>query len=424
MTPSEARRSAEPARELPLSSARLPLKLAHNSAQRPGSPASRYAQAALTRRGLLGVAGGLGIAALLSACSAGVETGAGTTGTGAGQAAPRALQRSLMGSAEATNVRVGLILGPPSMGLSQFLIDARDGNTFHSFDVEIVGVDFATLAARFNQGEFDIVTLPSNIGAVLANNNELKTEVEVISLGNLGVLYGVTTDQSIRGIEDLRGRRVYSIGQSGTPEYTISAVLAGYGLSSDVEMSYRATPFEVLNLLQEEPNAIAILPQPFVELAKTMVPGLHDPIDLTAAWDAMPTNTTGSQAVTTHALVNRAFLETHESAVIEYLQRVGDSVDFTLDHIDEAAAVQEELGTFLNNEVAAAALPFCSLVNLTGEVMYEALSGFLASIHQQQAAAIGGKLPANDFYYMPPLGALETELHLLQAGAPATEPRR
>ena len=380
-------------------------------------------QLGLSRRRFLGALGALGSVALLSACAGeGAQDPAGDRGAAEGP--PRVIERALMGSTAATTARVGLIMGPPSMGLSRFLLDARDGATYHSYDVEIVGVDFATLAARFNQGDFDIVTLPSNIGAVLFNNEDIRTDVEVISIGNLGVLYGVTTDPSVTGLDDLRGRTVYSIGQNGTPEYTIATVLAGHGIADEVEMAYRATPFEVLNLLQNEPNAIAVLPQPFVELARTMVGQLYTPVDLTAAWDSMPENTGGSQAVTTHTIVNRSFLEAHESAVVEYLQRVGDSVDYTLDHIAEAAAVQEELGTFLNNDVAAAAMPFCSLVNLTGEVMHEALSGFLAAIHAQNPKAVGGKLPGNDFYYMPPLGALDADVRTLTGGASAAERRR
>ncbi|MFD1203221.1 hypothetical protein [Leucobacter albus] len=391
---------------------------------------ARPSSALPTRRAFLGVLGAVGAVSLLTACS---ELPFGGTGRGRDGASsdahsdafgrPAQRDRAVMGSTERTTARVGLILGPPSMGLSRFLLAAEAGQTHHTFEVEVTGVDFATLAARFNQGDFDIVTLPSNIGAVLYNNTDIKTEVEVISVGNLGVLYGVTTDPGVGTLADLRGRTVYSIGQNGTPEYTIAAVLDGHGLSEEVDMAYRSTPFEVLNLLQNEPNAIAVLPQPFVELARTMVPSLHVPIDITQAWDAMPTNTAASQAVTTHTIVNRSFLEQHEAAVIEYLQQVGASVDFTLDNIAEAAAVQEKLGTFLNNDVAAAAMPFCSIVNLTGEVMHEALSGFLAAIHAQNPAAVGGKLPGGDFYYMPPIGALDADVRELVGGLDPAERR-
>ncbi|WP_448060605.1 ABC transporter substrate-binding protein [Cellulomonas hominis] len=333
---------------------------------------------------------------------------------------PAVRSRALSGSTDPIDVRVGLILGPPSMGLSQFMLDAQAAQTYNGFAFEVTGVDYATLAARFNQGEFDIVTLPSNLGAVLYNNDDIATDVQVINVGNLGILYVVTTDPDIGALDDLRGRTVYSIGEGGTPEYTIAAVLAGHGLDDDVRMSYRSTPFEVLNLLHQEDRCVAVLPQPFVELARTMVPVLHMPVDLTEEWARMPGNTSGSQAVTTHTLVDRRFLEEHEAAVVEYLRRAGDSVDYTLDHIEEAASYQEQLGTFLNDEVAARAMPFCSIVNLTGVIMHRALSGFLEVLHEQNPDAVGGAVPGADFYYMPPSGALDMDIRTLIAQQPAT----
>lgn len=379
---------------------------------------------AFGRRRFLGLAGALAAAGTLAACATPLRDTKRARGWEVGDSPPKQFERALMGSHEPTTVRVGLILGPPAMGLNRFLLDANAGKTHHNFDFQVTGVDYAALAAQFNQNQFDIVTLPSNLGAVLHANHELETQVEVINVGNLGILYAVTTDPSVNRIEDLAGRTVYSIGQGGTPEYTIATIMEGYGLAEKTDIAFRSTPFEVLNLLQNEPKAIAIIPQPFVELARTMVNGLRTPIDLTQLWDDMPTNTTRSRAVTTHTLVNRNFLEAHESAVVEYLQRTGDSVDFTLGHVAEAAAVQEELGTFLNNEVAEHAIPYCSIVNLTGTVMHEALSGFLGAIHARQPAATGGETPRKQLLLHAPTRALETELLHIPSGAAANVRRR
>lgn len=68
-----------------------------------------------------------------------------------------------------------------------------------------------------------------------------------------------------------------------------------------------------------------------------------------------------------------------------------------------------------------ARLPYISLVNLTGEVMYDALSGFLAAIHAQNPDSIGGDMPGSDFYYMPPAGALDADVQAM-ASAPDKTP--
>ena len=209
-----------------------------------------------------------------------------------------------------------------------------------------------------------------------SNNAELKNRYEVISVNNLGVLYVMTNDASVSTLDDLRGRTVYSYGEGGTPEYTIEALLAKNGLDGTFNLEFKSSPLEVLNMMQQQDGCVAILPQPFVSLAKILVNPLYIPIDLTVEWDRAFADT-GSQAVTTTTIVNRQFLEEHEQAVVEYLNMAGQSVSWTLANTGDAAALQEELGTFLNNSVALDAMPYISMVNLTGEDMRTALSGFL-----------------------------------------------
>ncbi len=318
-------------------------------------------------------------------------------------------ERELSGSADPVTVRVGLIMGPPSMGLSEFLLDAQAGNTTNDFQFTLNGVDYVGLSAAFNQGDYDICTLPSNIGPVLYNNRELKNEYRVISVNNLGVLYVITTDVSVSGFDSLAGRTVYAYGEGGTPEYTIEALLKKTGYEGSFNLEFKSTPFEILNLLIDAPNTVAILPQPFVALAQMMLGDspLYVPVDITTEWDKAFADT-GSQAVTTTTIVNKQFLEEHEQAVVEYLQRAGSSVAWSQQNMDEAASRQVELETFLNNDVAADAMPYIDMVNLVGEEMREALSGFVDELYAANPDSIGGAIPGEDFYYLPPAGTVES----------------
>lgn len=364
----------------------------------------------LTLMGMAAVAAGAGLAGCSSDTSA---------ETAVPEQTSQPEQRDFMGSTDPCDVRVGLIMGPPSMGLSQFILAADAGRTTNNFEFTVNGVDYTGLAAAFNEGDYDICTLPSNIGPILYNNEELKNEYRVISINNLGVLYVMTNDDSIAQFSDLSGRTVYSYGQGGTPEYTIEALLKKLGIVDSINVEFKSSPLEVLNLMQEQDDCVAILPQPFVSLAKILVDPLYIPIDLTVEWDEAFAET-GSQAVTTATIVNKAFLEEHEQAVAEYLNMAGQSVRWTLDNMSDAAALQEELGTFLNNEVALDAMPYISMVNLTGTDMRTALSGFLEVLYEANPDSIGSALPLDEFYYLPPVGALDERY--LQAGlAEATD---
>lgn len=342
----------------------------------------------------------------LSGCASGEGAKGADASDGAVEFTATTESRDLMGSAEPCDVRVGLIMGPPSMGLSQFILAAQAGKTINNFTFDLNGVDYVGLSALFNKGDYDICTLPSNIGPILFNNDELKNSYEVISVNNLGVLYVMTNDESLASLDDLRGRTVYAYGEGGTPEYTIEALMKKTGLDGTFNLEFKSSPLEVLNMMQEQENCVAILPQPFVSLAKILVNPLYIPIDLTVEWNQAFADT-GSQAVTTTTIVNKQFLEEHEQAVVEYLNMAGQSVAWTLANMDKASALQEELGTFLNNSVALDAMPYISMVNLTGEGMRTALSGFLGELYAANPDSIGGALPGDDFYYLPPEGAID-----------------
>lgn len=99
-------------------------------------------------------------------------------------------------------------------------------------------------------------------------------------------------------------------------------------------------------------------PQPFVEVAKMLVPDLRVAINVTDAWDALNTDS-GAQSVTTVTVVRTAFLEEHEQAVKEYLELAKQSTDYCLEHLDEAAQWTDDYETFLNPEIAKNAIPEC-----------------------------------------------------------------
>ena len=313
---------------------------------------------------------------------------------------------SYMGSTDATEVNVGMIMGPPSMGMGWMIHENEEGNTYNDYNFEVGGVDYTALASKLNTGDYDIIHCPSNVGAILYNNKDLKEEVEVIDISNLGLLYILTTDDSIKSMDDLKGRTVYSIGEGGPPEYTFGYLLDQEGLSDDVNFSFRSTPFEVLNLLQDEENSIALLPQPFVEVAKLLVPDLKVPIDITEEWDNLKLES-GAESVTTITIVRKKFLEEHEQAVVEYLNLLKKSVAYCLSHVDEAAEWTDTYETFLNPEVAADAIPYVNTCAITGQEMKEKLEGFLKIMYDYNPDAVGGSMPDDDFYYIPPEGSME-----------------
>ena len=149
---------------------------------------------------------------------------------------------------------------------------------------------------------------------------------------------------------------------------------------------------------QEEPEALGLLPQPAVTTACMQNEGLRIALDLTEEWDKVSTE---GSLVTGVTLVRREFLEQHEAAVQEFLSAHEESAKFTNENIEEAAEMVAALEIVPKAPIAVQAIPYCNITCMTGTDMQTALSGYLTVLAAQNPEAVGGALPAEDFYYLP-----------------------
>lgn len=120
----------------------------------------------------------------------------------------------------------------------------------------------------------------------------------------------------------------------------------------------------------------------------------------TKAWDELNVSN-GAQSVTTVTVVRKKFLEEHRQAVEEYLEYAKKSTDYTLENVSQAAEWTEKYETFLNPNIALDAIPQCSICTITGNEMKTILSGFLQIMYELNPDAVGGKMPDDEFYYIP-----------------------
>jgi NitT/TauT family transport system substrate-binding protein len=148
-----------------------------------------------------------------------------------------------------------------------------------------------------------------------------------------------------------------------------------------------------------------MLPQPFVTtaLAKAKQEGkeLRVALDLTAEWDALQAGKEEPSAMITGVVIaQKAFIEAHPDQLAAFLAAYRDSVDFVQNNVDAAAELVAGLGIVPSAAVASQALPACNIVLIEGEEMQQKLSGYLSELFAQNPAAVGGALPAEDFYYI------------------------
>lgn len=301
--------------------------------------------------------------------------------------------------AEETVVRVGGLKGPTTMGLVKLMQDAENGEAQNAYEFTMVTAA-DELTAMVAGDQVDIALLPANVASVLYHKTN--QNVSVIDINTLGVLYLVSGDTSITSLDQLAGKTVYLTGKGTTPDYVFNYLLSSAGLSAeDVTLDFRSEATEVAAILAENPEAVGLLPQPFVTVALSQNDALSIIMDLTEEWDKLQAEDSNSRLVTGVTIVNNDFLNSHPDMVDAFLEEHEASALYTDNHPAEAAELIAAAEIVAKAPIAEQALPYCNITCITGEDMKEALSGYLEVLYEQAPESVGGSLPDDAFYYIP-----------------------
>ena len=301
--------------------------------------------------------------------------------------------------AEETVVRVGGLKGPTTMGLVKLMQDSENGEAQNAYEFTMVTAA-DELTAMVAGDQVDIALLPANVASVLYHKTN--QNVSVIDINTLGVLYLVSGDTSITSLDQLAGKTVYLTGKGTTPDYVFNYLLSSAGLSAeDVTLDFRSEATEVAAILAENPEAVGLLPQPFVTVALSQNDALSIIMDLTEEWDKLQAEDSNSRLVTGVTIVNNDFLSSHPDMVDAFLEEHEASALYTDNHPAEAAELIAAAGIVAKAPIAEQALPYCNITCITGEDMKEALSGYLEVLYEQAPESVGGSLPDDAFYYIP-----------------------
>jgi NitT/TauT family transport system substrate-binding protein len=242
----------------------------------------------------------------------------------------------------------------------------------------------------------DVVTLPTNVAANLYNRGLALGLVDVVSAGAMHIL---SRDPAVRGIDDLRGRRIRLYFRGDMPDVATRWLLARHGLEPgrDVAVDYAGSAVETAQLLLAGRAETALLNEPAASAALLQARAagiaLHRAFTLQEAWaaatgDETPLPLAGS-AVTSADVAPRAVRTLHMAVA------------------EAAAWVQAEPASA--GRLAAARLGFpaaattaaleAATIRVDAAVeVRPAIERFLTALAELSPALIGGQLPDRAFY--------------------------
>ena len=285
-----------------------------------------------------------------------------------------------------TVISVGVMSGPTGMGMAKLMEDNKNSEEKYKF--EIYNAPTNATADLLN-GKLDMLCLPTNTAASLANKNP--DSISVLAINCLGSLYLMTDSATtVNSISDLEGKTIYASVPSSTTGPIINYLLEKNNVNATLEFEADHDALVAKVVKGEAP--IVILPEPKATAALMKSEGYSIDLNLSAEWDKISKNAPLTMGC---LVVRNDFLELHESLVERFLKEYKSSINYIGKEKNNEAAAEM---IFNNNILPSLPIAKKALTNLYGSIVYidgddmeDALVGFYN--------AIGQPLPDDDFYY-------------------------
>ena len=288
-------------------------------------------------------------------------------------------------------INLAVLNGPTGIGAVKLMDNPMYNVSVYQSPAEMIG--------RIVTGEVDVATVPANLAATLYN----RTEGQIVALGPiaLGVLFIVqnVNDESmvISTIDDLAGRTILAGGRGSTTEHILKKLLqeAGLDIETDVNMEWFLNHSEVNGMLVTRPGAIAMIPEPFVSIAKSNNENVRMVLDLNETWR----EATGGELTMSVLIAQASFVQSKPLALEMLLADFRDSIYF-VNNSPEAPQLIAEKGFIPDVDIARKAIPGCNLVFFEDRQLgARFLRAFLEILYEIDSESIGGNLPNETFYY-------------------------
>ena len=302
---------------------------------------------------------------------------------------------------ERTKIKIAGLIGPTGLGMSKLMKDNDNKITENEYEFTL-SASPEEIVGKVSNGDVDVAAVPTNMASVLYNKTNGK--IQMAAINTLGVLYVLERGDSIKSVEDLKDKTVYMSGEGATPEFIFNFLLKHYGLNDEVITDYKEEHSAVVSLCVAGSADIVILPEPNVSNVLSKNSEYRIALDLTKEYEKACKEDGNEDSFLAMGciIVNKEFADNNKEAFEAFLNEYKSSVEYVNANSDnKAAKLAVEYGIIPSEDIAKMAIPNCNITFITGNEMKDGISQFFKILFEATPQSVGGKLPADDFYYMP-----------------------
>ena len=295
-------------------------------------------------------------------------------------------------------IKTGILNGPSSLPICRLMDNPQLKNatiTFQKYNTP------QNLLPKLIKKEIDIAFLPLNVAVKTFNTSN--RSIQMLCVTGNGNIYLITTDEKVNKIEDLQGKKIYVAGQGATPDYLFQYLLQENEISinqNEIILDYSVPNAQIPALLIADKIKYAVIPEPFVTIAKTKSKKVKIVVDFQKEYKFFSKN---QQTYPLTVLVaHKDFIQNNPELIEQFLSEYEKSYNWTIKNPSAAGKICEKLDFGLNANVVEKSIPNSNYTFVKAQDSKEQIQEFLKILINLDTRTIGDKLPEDDFYYHTP----------------------
>ncbi len=294
----------------------------------------------------------------------------------------------------AADMTVACLKGPTGVGMAQLMSLSENSKTANNYTFTVASAA-DEISGKIVSGEINIASVPTNLAAKLYSKTEGR--IQMLAVNTLGVLSVIENGSSVKSVADLKGKTIYSTGEGSNPEYILRYILSENGIDpdKDVSIQFLAANDELVAALVSGKAQIAMVPEPAATTVLTKKDTLTRVLSVNDEWEKV----SDSKLMMGCVVALKSYVEANPEAVAKFLEEYKASVESAVSDIPSAAVLCEKYGIVPAAAIAEKAIPNCNLTFVSGTDMKASIEGYFQVLLNADKTSIGGKLPADDFYY-------------------------
>lgn len=256
------------------------------------------------------------------------------------------------------------------------------------------------LRAKVVNSQAHFTAIPSNVAANFYNKG---IRLKLLNVAIWGILYLVSSEKRLSGLNQLKGDEILIPFKGDMPDLVFRFLCRQKDLSPsrDFELRYASSPVEAAQLLATGHSSRAILPEPAATMAimKAKKKGvrLRRGLDLQQLWGRVTGRAPEIPQAGIAALPS--VLNNHGKVIPEFQDAYTETLNWVNANPAASGKVGERYISGLKAGPATESLKHTRMKAVPARDARSDLEFFYRALSELSADLIGGKLPADDFYY-------------------------